>query len=128
MIIATVLICASFATGQNPPEKQPQASEVLPASDLADAFAQRLSNDLHVKTVVGEPIRIGSVTVIPILTIEIEFAGVGMAGPAGSAGAPQIPAPGVEGFYMSGEARPVGFVAITKTGTHLFTVAKVPAK
>ncbi|MGD0783830.1 MAG: hypothetical protein ABSA30_13325, partial [Candidatus Aminicenantales bacterium] len=87
-----------------------------PANELADALAQRLGNDLHVKTVVGEPIKVGSVTLIPILMIEVGFGGGG------------APGAGVDGFFMSGEARPLGFVAITKKGTRFIGVGRTPAK
>ena len=116
VIIAAGLILGSLAAGQTPAEKKLQASAIQPANELADALAQRLSNDLHVKTVVGEPIKVGSVTLIPIMMIEVGFGGGG------------ITAMGVDGFFMSGEARPLGFVAITKKGTRFISVGKTPAK
>lgn len=118
------LMLASLAAGQTQQEKKPAVAAVQPASELASAMAQRLGDELHLKTVVGEPIRAGSVTLIPILTVEVSFGGAGMAAP----GAPQGPAPGVDGFFMSGDARPLGFVAITKKGTSFIGVAKTPAK
>jgi hypothetical protein len=45
-----------------------------------------------------------------------------------AAAAPQNPAMGVNGFFMSGEARPLGFVAISKKGTRFISVAKTPVK
>jgi hypothetical protein len=33
-----------------------------------------------------------------------------------------------DAFFMGGEARPLGFVAITKKGTRFLSVAKAPAK
>jgi len=49
--------------------------------------------------------------------------------PSGQAvAAPQNPATGVEGFFMSGEARPLGFVAVTKKGTRFISVGKMAAK
>jgi uncharacterized spore protein YtfJ len=125
-VILAGLILGSFAAGQNQQEKRPQASAVQPASELADALAQRLGNDLHVKTVVGEPMKVGSVTLIPIMMIDVNFGGAGMAAPA-----PQTPAMGADGFFMSGEARPLGFVAVTKKGTRFISIpgaAKTPAK
>jgi len=111
----------SLAAAQTQPEKKPQAAVSQPANELASAMAQRLASDLHVKTVVGEPIKAGSVTLIPIMMIEVSFGGGGMA-------APQGPAAGVDGFFMSGEARPLGFVAVTKKGTKFISVGKTPAK
>jgi uncharacterized spore protein YtfJ len=120
LFIAAGLLLGSLALGQNPPEKKPQAPALQPAHELADALAQRLSNDLHVKTVVGEPLKVGSVTLIPIMMIDVSFGGGGMA--------PQTPAIGADGFFMSGEARPLGFVAIGKKGTRFISVVKTPAK
>ncbi len=127
--IAAGLILGSLAVGQKPPEKKPQAAAVQPANELADALAQRLSNDLHVKTVVGEPVKVGSLTLIPIMMIDVSFGGGGMAASGSpAAAAPQNPAMGANGFFMSGEARPLGFVAIGKKGTRFISVAKTPAK
>ena len=110
------LICGSLAMAQKPAEKATAPAPAQAAGELADGLAQRLSKELHAKTVVGEPIKVGSVTLIPILMVEVNFAGAGLAG-----------APGVDGFLMSGEARPLGFVAITKTKTR-FISAAAPAK
>jgi hypothetical protein len=115
LVAAFGLICGSLALAQKPAEKAP-APAARAADELADGLAQRLSKELHAKTVVGEPIKVGSVTLIPILMVEVNFAGAGLAG-----------APGVDGFLMSGEARPLGFVAITKTKTR-FISAAAPAK
>ena len=126
IVIAAGLAFGSLAAGQNPPEKKPQAPAVQPAHELADALAQRLSKDLHVKTVVGEPVKVGSLTLIPIMMIDVSFGGGGVAAPGGPA--PQNQAMGVNGFFMSGEARPLGFVAIGKKGTRFISVGKTPAK
>ena len=129
IVVAAGLILGSLAMGQNPPANKPQAPAVQPANELANALAQRLANELHVKTVVGEPVKIGSLTLIPIMTIDVSFGGGGMAAPGGpAAAAPQNPAPGVDGFFMSGEARPLGFVAIGKKGTRFISVAKTTAR
>ena len=129
IVIAAGLILGSLAGGQTQPEKKPQAAAVQPASELANALAQRLSNDLHVKTVVGEPVKVGSLTLIPIMMIDVNFGGVGIAAPGSpAAAAPQNPASGVDGFFMSGEARPLGFVIIGKKGTRFISVGKTPAK
>lgn len=128
-VFAAGLLLASLATGQNPTERKPQAPAVQPAHELADALAQRLSNDLHVKTVVGEPMKAGSVTLIPIMMIDVSFGGGGMAAPANpAAAAPQKPVMGADGFFMSGEARPLGFVAVSKKGTRFISVVKTPVK
>ena len=89
-----------------------------------DSLVQRLSNELHAKTIAGDPIKVGSVTVIPILMVDLNFGGGSIAVPADSTGkAPASPLPSGDGFLMSGEARPVGFVAITKKGVEFLSVA-----
>ena len=129
IVIAAGLVLGSLAVGQTQIEKKPQAAAVQPGSELANALAQRLSNDLHVKTVVGEPVKVGSLTLIPIMTIDVSFGGGGMAAPATpGAAAPPSPPTGVDGFFMSGEARPLGFVAIGRKGTRFISVGKTPAK
>ena len=126
---ATGLALGSLAAGQNAPEPKPAAHAAQPAGELADSMARRLSDDLHVKTVVGKPMTIGSVTLIPILMVEVSFGGGAVAVPAGAPSAkPQGPAPSGEGFFMSGEARPLGFVVITKQGTRFISVSKTQAK
>ena len=129
VVIAAGLLLGALAAGQNPPEKKPPAPAVQPASQLADSMAQRLSDELHVKTAVGEPVRAGSVTLIPILTVEVSFGGGGVAAPGKpAAAASQNQGTGADAFFMSGEVRPLGFVAITKTGTRFLSVAKAAAK
>jgi len=129
IVVAAGLILGSLAAAQSPPGKKSQAPAFQPAHELADVLAQRLSNDLHVKTVVGEPVKVGALTLIPIMMIDVSFGGGGMAAPGGpAAAAPQNPAPGVDGFFMSGEARPLGFVAIGKKGTRFISVAKTTAR
>jgi uncharacterized spore protein YtfJ len=92
-----------------------------PAGDLANGLAQRLSEQLHVKTVVGEPVKAGSVTLIPVLLVDVNFAGASVPAPAANA-------QGIDGFLMSGEARPLGFVVITPKGTRFIPVGNTPAK
>jgi uncharacterized spore protein YtfJ len=126
--IAAGLMLGCLAAGQNPPEKKPAAHAVQPASQLADSLAQRLSNEMHVKTAVGEPVRVGSVTLIPIIMIDVSFGGGGVADPGKpAAGASQNAEMGGATFFMSGEARPLGFVVITRKGTRFLSVAQ-PAK
>jgi len=113
-------IGVSATLAQDAPKK-PAVSPRQPIGNLADELARRLSQELHAKTVVGEPIKAGTVTLIPILMVDVNF--VGGAGPA-----PAAAAPGVDGFLMSGEARPLGFVAITKNGTRFISAAGAPPK
>lgn len=128
-IVAAGLIVATLAVGQSQPGKKPAAATAQPGGELAGELAERLSNDLHLKTVVGEPIKVGAVTLIPILTVDVSFGGGGMATPgAPAATASQNPATVGDAFFMSGEARPLGFVAITKKGARFIGVSKTPVK
>jgi uncharacterized spore protein YtfJ len=113
----------TLAQGQAQTAKkiQPQAKAPLPMYQLAAEMAKRLNNSLQVKTVVGDPMKVGKVTLIPIMMIDIGFGG-------GGGGAPQAPEMGGKGFYMSGEARPLGFVVVSKAGTKFVSVGKVPKK
>jgi len=121
--VCSGLLLASVATGQTQPEKKP-ATAAPPAGSLVDSLVQRLSNELHAKTIAGDPIKVGSVTVIPILMVDLNFGGASIAIAADSAGkAPASALPSGDGFLMSGEARPVGFVAITKKGVEFLSVA-----
>jgi uncharacterized spore protein YtfJ len=105
------------------PEKKP-ATAAPSAASLVDSLVQRLSNELHAKTLASDPIRVGSVTVIPILMVDLNFGGGSIAVPADSTvKAPANSLPSGNGFLMSGEARPVGFVAITKKGVEFLSVA-----
>ena len=82
-------------------------------------MAQRPGSSLQVKTVVGDPLKVGNTTVIPILMVDIGFGG-------GGGGAPQNPDLGGKGFYLSGQIRPLGFVVVTKSGTKFLSVGKIP--
>lgn len=106
---------------QSAKKLQPQAKAPLPMDQLAEEMAHRLNNSLQIKTVVGEPMKVGKVTLIPIMMIDIGFGG-------GGGGAPQAPEMGGKGFYMSGEARPLGFVVVSKAGTKFVSVGKIPKK
>ena len=111
-------IGVSAALPQSAPKK-PAVPPKQPIGNLADELARRLSQELHAKTVVGEPIKAGTVTLIPILMVDVNF--VGGAGPAAAG-------PGVDGFVINGEARPLGFVAITKNGTRFISAAGTTPK
>jgi uncharacterized spore protein YtfJ len=121
LVVGLFLFPMVFAETQT--EKKPQAllKTSLPMFQLADALGQRLTSNLQVKTIVGSPMKVGKVTLIPILMIEIGFGG-------GGGGAPQNPELGGKGFYMKGEAKPIGFVVISKLGTKFISVSKIPAK
>jgi uncharacterized spore protein YtfJ len=121
-LFVLVLFFCGLAQAQAQTEKKLQptpAKAPLPMYQLAEQMAQRLNSSLQVKTVVGEPIKVGRVTLLPIMMIDIGFGG-------GGGGAPQAPDMGGKGFYMSGEARPLGFVVATKSGTKFVSVGKIP--
>lgn len=139
IMAAATLMSGAFASGQSAPEKDQPAPVVQPASELASSLAQRLGDELHVKTAVGEPVKVGSLTLIPIMRVEVSFGGVGLAAPghppAGLAPAavPQAAVQqsagiGGDGFFMSGEARPLGFVVVGAKGTRFISVVRTPAK
>ena len=121
------LLVGSLAMAQNAPQKKAQPVQPPGTSDLVDSLAQRLSHDLNVKTVIGEPIKVGSVTLIPILMIDVKF-GSAATKAATEAKAPQSAKSQANLFCMSGEARPLGFVAITGKGTRFINLVKSEAK
>lgn len=94
-----------------------KAAMATAPDDLAKEMARRLSEQLHSKTAVGEPVKAGAVTLIPILMVDVSFAG-GATAPAGASPT------GVDGFLASGEAKPLGFVAITPKGTRFIPVVQ----
>jgi uncharacterized spore protein YtfJ len=124
--IIVLLLLGYFGIAQNAPQQKTKPAP-QGASEFIDSMAQRLSHDLNVKTVIGEPIKVGSVTLIPILMIDVKL-GAAAAKPPSAATAPQNPASQANLVYMSGEARPLGFVAITGTGTRFISVVKLAAK
>ncbi len=123
LCVMGILVCGlAQAQGQTEKKLKPTpAKGSLPMYQLAEAMAQRLNSSLQVNTVVGEPIKVGKVTLLPIMMIDIGFGG-------GGGGAPQAPDMGGRGFYMSGEARPLGFVVVTKAGSKFVSVGKIPKK
>ena len=117
--VSVFLVAAVFAQIPSDKKPAPLPKGPLPMDQLAEAMAQRLNDSLQVKTVVGEPKKVGHVTIIPIMMIDIGFGG-------GGGGAPQNPDLGGKGFYMSGEIKPLGFVVISKSGTKFVSVGKIP--
>jgi len=120
-LLCLFIFSLAYASPQAEKKPQPQAKAPLPMYQLADAMGQRLASNLQVKTIVGNPIKVGKITLIPIMMIDIGFGG-------GGGGVPQNLDLGGKGFFMSGEARPIGFVVITKEGTKFISVGKIPAK
>lgn len=121
------LLVGSLGMAQNAPQRKAQPIQPPGTSDLVDALAQRLSHDLNVKTVIGEPIKVGSVTLIPILMIDVKFGSAASKAPSGAT-APQSAQSQASLFYISGEARPLGFVAITGKGTRFINLVRSDVK
>ncbi|MGA9804382.1 MAG: hypothetical protein WA383_02170 [Terriglobales bacterium] len=124
--IMFLLLVGSLGMAQNAPQQKAKPVEPPSTSDLVDGMAQRLSHDLNVRTVIGEPIKVGSVTLIPILMVDVKFGSAATKVPSGTA--PQSAESQANLFYMSGEARPLGFVAITGKGTRFINLVKSDAK
>jgi uncharacterized spore protein YtfJ len=120
-LAALALMLASSAQAQAQAGPKAPVKAPLPMDQLVEAMTQRLANSLQVKTIVGEPIKAGKVTLVPIIMVDIGFGGGGMS-------MPQSPDQGGKGFYMSGEARPLGFIVITKSGAQFVSVGKAPRK
>jgi uncharacterized spore protein YtfJ len=121
------LLVASLGTAQGVPRKKAQPVQPSGISDLVDGMAQRLSRDLNAKTVIGEPIKVGSVTLIPILMIDVKFGSAATKAPSGAT-VPQSAGAQANLFYIGGEARPLGFVAISGKGTRFISLVKSDAK
>ena len=115
------LISLSFALSQSQEEPKVQVKPEDPVSKMTNAMAERLSRNVHVKNVVGDPVKIGKVTIIPIIMLDVGFGGGG-GGPGGGQQA------GGSGFYIKGEARPLGFVVISRAGVKFVSVGEVPRK
>jgi len=131
---AAGLALGAVAMAQALDQQEPAVNPAPAASELADVLTRHVSESLRVKAVVGKSVTAGSVTLIPILMIDINFGGAGLVSPGGpptaapKAAAPPAPLAGADGFLMSGEARPLGFVVVTRQGTRFISVAQTSAK
>ena len=117
------LLVGSLAMAQNALQEKARTVQPPGTADLVDSFAQRLSHDLNVKTVIGEPIKAGSVTLIPILMIDLKFGSAATKADT-EASASQGAKSQAKLFCMSGEARPLGFVVITGKGARFISLLK----
>lgn len=125
VFFAMSLMLFSLAFSQAPSKEKlkAQAKTESPVSMLIKAMTSRLPNSLHVKYVVGDPVKVGKVTIIPIMMVDVGFGGGG-GGPTQGKGQQM----GGFGFGMGGEAKPLGFVVVSKAGTKFVSVGKVPRK
>jgi len=105
---------------EQPEETKTKAMKENPISMMTQAMTDRLVKKLHVKNIVGDPMKVGNVTIIPIIMIDIGYGG----GAGGPSGAEQMGS----GFYMSGETRPLGFIIISKAGVRFLSAGKAPRK
>lgn len=121
--IVLVLAAAFLVSGVCFAQEKPKAEgeTISPVTLLAKGMTDRLSDSLHVKKAVGKPVKVGNVTIVPIIMIDVGFGGGG----GGPAGQPQM---GAHGFGFGGEARPLGFVVISKAGVKFIPVGKIPRK
>jgi uncharacterized spore protein YtfJ len=119
VIFLAVLLMVGMSMAQEKPK--PKGETISPVTALTKGMTDRLSDSLNIKKVVGKPIKVGNMTIVPIIMIDVGFGGGG----GGPAGQPQM---GAHGFGFGGEARPLGFVVIGKAGVKFIPVGKVPRK
>ena len=117
-LVAVFLVFGMTLAQEDP---KPKGETISPVTLLTKGMTDRLSESLHVKKAVGKPIKVGKVTIVPIIMIDVGFGGGG----GGPAGQPQM---GAHGFGFGGEARPLGFVVISKAGVKFVPVGKIPRK
>jgi hypothetical protein len=60
--------------------------------------------------------------------LDVNFGGGGLTAPAAKPGEPQPASQLGDGFLMTGEARPLGFVVITRKSTRFVSATSAPAK
>ncbi|MCK4337408.1 MAG: hypothetical protein KAX11_05660 [Candidatus Aminicenantes bacterium] len=107
---------AGEQTEKTPPKKAVNLKN--PISAMTQAMIDQLAKNLHVKNIVGDPVKVGSMTIIPIIMIDIGY--------GGGEGGPEKMRSG--GFYMGGEAKALGFVIITKKEVKFVSAGKAPRK
>ncbi|HTR26156.1 MAG TPA: hypothetical protein VMI10_19435 [Terriglobales bacterium] len=129
--ILVFLLLGCLVMAQKPPQQKAQPAQPPATSDLVNSLARQLGHELKVETVIGEPIKVGSVTLIPILMVDLKFGGAAATMPVGAS--TPTPAPQSAGsqpnlFFMSGEAQPLGVVVISGKGTRLINLVKSDTK
>jgi len=123
LISALCLWLVSLAQASDIPKEQSEKAKVQAKQEnpvaLATSFMlDLLARNFQVKKIVGDPVKVGNVTIIPLIMIDMGYGG-------GGAGAPGQKPMG-SGFFMSGEAKPLGFIIISKSGTKFLSAGKVP--
>jgi uncharacterized spore protein YtfJ len=127
LVLATCLTLFFFVHGlglsqekQQKEQPRAQVAQENPVAMIARAMTERLTTDLQVKNVVGDPIKVGNVTVIPIIMINIGYGGGGGGG--------LMMQMGPSGFFTKGEAKVLGFVVLSKAGAKFIPAEKAPSK
>jgi len=95
-----------------------QAKQENPISLATNSMLDLLAKNFQVKKIVGDPLKVGNVTIIPLIMIDVGYGG------GGASANPQMQLG--SGFYMSGEAKPLGFIIISKSGTKFLSAGKAP--
>ncbi len=119
IFLMLVFLGNSLFAAQEKPKVQSVADRSI--TQLTKAMTDRLTTHLHVKNIVGDPVKVGKVTIIPIIMIDVGFGGGG----GGPGGEKQMRG---YGYGISGEARPLGFVVVSKAGVKFLSVGKIPRK
>ena len=121
VLLVFVAVFLVFGVSMAQEKPKPKGETNNPVAMLTKGMTDRLSDSLNIKKVVGKPIKVGKVTIVPIIMIDVGFGG-------GGGGPPGQPQMGAHGFGFGGEARPLGFVVISKAGVKFIPVGKVPRK
>jgi len=120
-----------LALSQEKIQKEPPKAQAVMENTIAmmaKAMTERLTNNLQVKNIVGDPIKVGNVTVIPIIMIDIGYGGGGGGGPVSQTGGGSQVQMGGSGFGMKGEAKVLGFIVLSKAGVKFVAAEKAPRK
>jgi uncharacterized spore protein YtfJ len=131
MSLMLFFLVEGLALSQEKQQKEQPKAQVTqenPVAMIARAMTERLTKNLQVKNVVGDPIKVGNVTVIPIIMIDIGYGGGGGGGPIMQTGGSGMQTMGASGFYMKGEAKVLGFVVLSKAGVKFVAAEKAPRK
>lgn len=121
VVVIFTAVFLVFGVSMAQERQKPKGETISPVAMLTKGMTDRLSDSLNIKKVVGKPIKVGDLTIVPIIMIDVGFGGGG----GGPSSQPQM---GAHGFGFGGEARPLGFVVIGKAGVKFIPVGKVPRK
>jgi uncharacterized spore protein YtfJ len=131
MSLMLFFLVEGLALSQEKQQKEPTKAQVAqenPVAMIARAMTERLTKNLQVKNIVGDPIKVGNVTVIPIIMIDIGYGGGGGGGPVMQTGGSGMQMMGGSGFGMKGEAKVLGFIVLSKAGVKFIAAEKAPRK